>query len=103
MKFCGNIFKLLLSPTPLSPSFPYWEKGISFYFPPDLETTAAEISEGEGKAEPRQGYTVPKVFDFPRYNRKYSGQNEILRGIFHVVSRFPVHFALYLGNLDYFL
>ena len=26
----------------------------------------------------------------------------ILRGIFHVVSRFPVHFLLYHGNLDYF-
>ena len=29
-----------------------------------------------------------------------SGENEILRGIFHVVS---LHFVLYLGNLDYFL
>ena len=25
----------------------------------------------------------------------------ILRGIFHVLSRFPLHFMLYRGNLDY--
>ena len=43
--------------------------------------------------------TVPKVINFPQYN----GQNEILGGIFHVVSRFPLHFVLYHGNLDYFL
>ena len=30
-------------------------------------------------------------------------ENQTLRGIFHVVSRFPQHFVLYLGNLDYFL
>ena len=27
----------------------------------------------------------------------------ILRGIFHIVSRFPLHFMLYRVNLDYFL
>ena len=27
----------------------------------------------------------------------------ILRGIFHVVSRFPLHFMLYRGTLDYLL
>ena len=50
-------------------------------------------------------HTVPKVpvIDFPRYNMKCSGENEILRGIFHVVSGFPLHFMLYRGNLDYFL
>ena len=32
-----------------------------------------------------------------------SGENEILRGIFRVVSRFPLHFVLYLGNFDFFL
>ena len=47
-------------------------------------------------------YTVPKVIDFPRYNMKCSGENVILRGIFHVVSCFPLHFMLYSGNLDYF-
>ena len=26
----------------------------------------------------------------------------ILRGIFHLVSRFPLHFMLYRGNLDLF-
>ena len=46
--------------------------------------------------------TVPKLIDFPRYNMKCSGENAILRGIFHVVSCFPLHFMLYLGNLDYF-
>ena len=29
--------------------------------------------------------TVPKAIDFPRYNMKCSGGNEILRGIFYVV------------------
>ena len=33
---------------------------------------------------------------------KCSGVNVILRGIFHVVSRFPQHFKLYRGKLDYF-
>ena len=32
--------------------------------------------------------TVPKEIDFPRYNIKCSGENLILRGIFHVVSCF---------------
>ena len=49
------------------------------------------------------GYTVPKVIDFPRYYRKWSRENKILSGIFRVVSRFPIHFVLYLGNLYYFL
>ena len=48
-------------------------------------------------------YTVPKVIDFKRYNIKCSGENVILRGIFHVVSGFPLHFMLFRGNLDYFL
>ena len=36
---------------------------------------------------------------------KCSGENVILRGIFHIhiISRFPLHFMLYRGNLDYFL
>ena len=41
-------------------------------------------------------YTVPKVVHFPRYNTKNSE-------IFCVVSRFPLHFVLNLGNFDYFL
>ena len=32
--------------------------------------------------------TVSKVFDFPRYDMKSSGENETLRGKLHVVSRF---------------
>ena len=47
-------------------------------------------------------YTVPKVINFPRYNTKCSGENEILRGIFRVLYRFSQHFVLYLGNLNYF-
>ena len=47
-------------------------------------------------------WSVPKAVDFPRYNMKFSGVNVILRGIFHVVSCFPLHFMLYHGNLDYF-
>ena len=31
-----------------------------------------------------------------------NGENEILRGIFHVLSRFPLHFMLYCENFDYF-
>ena len=45
-------------------------------------------------------HTVPKVIDFPRYNMKCRGENVILRGMLHVVSRFPLHFMLYRGNLD---
>ena len=46
--------------------------------------------------------TVPKVIDFPIYKTKSSGENEILCGILRVVSRFFLHFVLYLGNLSYF-
>ena len=49
-----------------------------------------------------KGYTVPKEIDFPRYNIKCSGENVILRGIFHVVSCVPLQFMLYRGNLDFF-
>ena len=45
--------------------------------------------------------TVKTIIDFPRYNRKYWGENVILRGIFHVVSHFPLYFTLYRGNFDY--
>ena len=48
-------------------------------------------------------YTVPKKIEFPEYNMKCSRENVILRGIFHVISCFPLHFWLYRGNLDYFL
>ena len=48
-------------------------------------------------------YTVTKVNDFPRYNTKCSGENEILLGIFRVVSRFAVYFVLYLENCNCFL
>ena len=48
-------------------------------------------------------YTVPKVIDFPRYNTKCGGENEILGRIFCEVFVFYLHFVLYLGNLDYFL
>ena len=41
-------------------------------------------------------HTVPMVIDFPRNNMKCSGENEILRGIFHVVSRFPLHLHLHV-------
>ena len=30
------------------------------------------------------------------------GENVILRGMFHVVSGFPLHFMLYRGNSDCF-
>ena len=33
---------------------------------------------------------------------KCRGENLILRGIFHVVKHFPLHFMLYRRNLDYF-
>ena len=38
---------------------------------------------------------------FPDYNMKCSAENVILRGIFHVVSCFPLHFLWYRGNLGY--
>ena len=47
-------------------------------------------------------FTVPKKIDFPRYNMKCSGENVILRGIFHVISCFPLHFMLYHGNFACF-
>ena len=50
----------------------------------------------------RGPFTAPKVIDFPRYNMNCSEENVILRGIFHVVSSFPLHVMLYRGNLDCF-
>ena len=41
------------------------------------------------------------VIYFPRYNTECSNENWTLGGIFRVVSRFPLHFVLYRGNLDY--
>ena len=38
-----------------------------------------------------------------RYNTKCIGENQILCGVFSVVSRYPLHCVLYLGNVDYFL
>ena len=48
-------------------------------------------------------HNVLKVIDFPRYNMKCSGGNEVLCEIFRVVFGFSLHFMLYRGNLDYFL
>ena len=45
--------------------------------------------------------TVKTIIDFPRYNRKYWWENVIPRGIFHVVSHFPLYFTLYRGHFDY--
>ena len=50
----------------------------------------------------RQACTDPKEIDFPRFNMKCSGENVILRGIFQVVSGFPLHFMIYRENLDCF-
>ena len=49
-----------------------------------------------------KSYTVSKEIDFLRYNMKCSGKNVILRGLFHVVSCFPLHFMLNRGHLDHF-
>ena len=46
--------------------------------------------------------TALREIVFPRYTMKCSGENVILRGIFHVVSGFPLHFMLYPGKLDCF-
>ena len=45
-------------------------------------------------------HTLPMVIDFPRYNMKCTGENEILRGIFDVLSRFPVLFiSCYVADM----
>ena len=68
---------------------------------PDLDLHRSKNS-GPERCTVVQLYTVPKVIDFPRYNMKCSGVNQILRGIFHGVSRFPLHFMLYRANVEYF-
>ena len=50
----------------------------------------------------RATHIVPNEINFPRYNMKCSGENVIQRGIFHVVSCFPLHFMLYHGHFNYF-
>ena len=45
-------------------------------------------------------FTVPKVIDIPRYNMKCSEENEILRGILRVVSRFPLQYiSCYIAEI----
>ena len=61
-------------------------------------TQADRIKWISGPAD--RAYTVPNVIGFPRYNKKCSGENELLRGLFHAVSRFPLHFMLYRANLN---
>ena len=53
---------------------------------------------------------ITQVIHFPKGNRfsaieheRWRGKRDTIRGIFHVVSRFPLHFILYRGNFDYFL
>ena len=45
-------------------------------------------------------YEEEEEHTLSRYNMKCSGENEILREILHVVSRFPLHFMLFRGNFD---
>ena len=69
-----------------------------------LSVTQCEVTNRIGLySRADSHYTVPKVIDFLRYNTKCSGENEILFGIFRVVSRFLLHFVVYFGNLDYVL
>ena len=63
-------------------------------------TVAAFNNDKAEKLPALHLHTVPKVIDFPRYNMKCSGGNEILS---HSVSRVPLHFMIYRGNLEFFL
>ena len=44
-------------------------------------------------------YNVQKEIYFPRYNMKCSGENEILQGIFCVVSPFPQYISCYISEI----
>ena len=48
-----------------------------------------------GLAQGGEGYTVPKAIDFPRYSMKCTGENVILRGIFHVFH----YISCYIANI----
>ena len=50
------------------------------------ETRRGNERRSEEKIGRETPYTVLKAFEFPRYNTKYSGENEILCEIFRVVS-----------------
>ena len=54
--------------------------------------------------QPLRPHTVTKLIDFPRYNMKCrGGKRDTTRNIScSTVFRFPLHFMLYRGNLDYF-
>ena len=70
------------------------------------------LQEGDNPWEDQTKETIGRtkekeilyVVHYPRYNMKCSGENVILRGIFHVVRvyDFPQHFMLNRGNLDCF-
>ena len=69
---------------------------------PVTRSIAAQLQVYRDNRADWYSWTVPTVIDFPRYNMKCCGENVILRGIFHVVSGFLLHFMLYRGNLDCF-
>ena len=74
-------------------------------FEAELKQERESVNEWDRTSRERERetlYTVPNEINSPWYNMKCSGENVILRGIFHVVSRFPLHFMLYRGNFDCF-
>ena len=60
----------------LSVFLKFWSKPQK---PKTLGLTTKKLYEVKKCTAPK-----PKVIDFPRYNMKCSGENVILRGIFHV-------------------
>ena len=74
---------------------------VTFYIQSSVWTGGGHVILTERGFWNKQPYNGPKVIDFPWCNTICSGENEILCGIFRVVSR-SLHFVLYLGNFDYF-
>ena len=75
---------------------------IATYCKADRTTLTQERLYGQSELPDRAAHWL-KGNRFSLYNMKCSGENVLLRGIFHIVSRFPLHFMLYRGHLDYFL
>ena len=75
------------------------------YFDPESRDVHCTVRETGGKKSPSYLLYMhcPKWNRFPRSNTKCSWENDILCGIFRVVSRFPLHFVLYPRNVYYLL
>ena len=65
----------------------------SLLFKKNLKKDRETFSTKNNHEKKKNHYTVPKEFDFPRYNMKCSWENVILNGIVHVFHYITCYIA----------